>query len=88
MCAHTPMCNNAVVPTTVGWIGDEWMRTEDPGLYDYLPYYDRPKIEWPGGVRRHSVRAEYRALRARPAGKSVSHIVAAPGAGRAALRLA
>ena len=39
------------------------MRQEDPGLYDYLPYYDRPKIIWPGG--RAScllVCAEYRAL--------------------------
>jgi hypothetical protein len=27
------------------------MRTQDPGLYDYLPYYDRPKIAWPGGAR-------------------------------------
>jgi peptidoglycan/xylan/chitin deacetylase (PgdA/CDA1 family) len=27
------------------------MGTEDPGLYDYLPYYDRPKITWPGGAR-------------------------------------
>lgn len=24
---------------------------EDPLLYDYLPYYDRPKITWPGGKR-------------------------------------
>ena len=24
---------------------------EDPGLYDYLPYYDRPKIVWPGGAQ-------------------------------------
>jgi peptidoglycan/xylan/chitin deacetylase (PgdA/CDA1 family) len=24
---------------------------EDPGLYGYLPYYDRPKIAWPGGAR-------------------------------------
>ncbi|MDB5894747.1 MAG: polysaccharide deacetylase [Rhodoferax sp.] len=23
----------------------------DPGLYDYLPYRNRPKIEWPGGAR-------------------------------------
>ena len=23
----------------------------DPGLYDYLPYSRRPKIEWPGGAR-------------------------------------
>jgi peptidoglycan/xylan/chitin deacetylase (PgdA/CDA1 family) len=23
----------------------------DPGLYDYLPYLRRPKIEWPGGAR-------------------------------------
>ena len=23
----------------------------DPGLYDYLPYKGRPKIEWPGGAR-------------------------------------
>jgi allantoinase len=23
----------------------------DPGLYDYLPYVDRPKITWPGGAR-------------------------------------
>ena len=27
------------------------MRAEDPGLYDYLPYYDRPKIAWPAGAR-------------------------------------
>lgn len=26
-------------------------RQEDPGLYDYLPYYDRPRITWPGGAR-------------------------------------
>ncbi len=24
---------------------------EDPGLYDYWPWQDRPKIEWPGGAR-------------------------------------
>lgn len=24
---------------------------EDPGLYDYLPMDDRPKITWPGGAR-------------------------------------
>lgn len=24
---------------------------EDPGLYDYWPYQDRPKIEWPNGAR-------------------------------------
>jgi peptidoglycan/xylan/chitin deacetylase (PgdA/CDA1 family) len=24
---------------------------EDPGLYDYWPYLDRPKITWPGGAR-------------------------------------
>lgn len=24
---------------------------EDPGLYDYLPYYDRPKLSWPGDAR-------------------------------------
>ena len=24
---------------------------EDPGLYDYWPYIDRPRIEWPGGAR-------------------------------------
>ncbi len=23
----------------------------DPGLYDYLPYLGRPRIEWPGGAR-------------------------------------
>ena len=23
----------------------------DPGLYDYLPYYDRPKLHWPGDAR-------------------------------------
>ncbi len=27
------------------------MRQEDPKLYDYLPYYDRPKITWPGAKR-------------------------------------
>ena len=27
------------------------MPAEDPGLYDYLPYYDRPKISWPHGAR-------------------------------------
>ena len=27
------------------------MRREDPGLYDYLPYYERPRIEWPNGAR-------------------------------------
>ena len=27
------------------------MQQEDPGLYDYLPYNDRPKIVWPGGAR-------------------------------------
>lgn len=27
------------------------MPQDDPGLYDYLPYYDRPKITWPGGAR-------------------------------------
>jgi allantoinase len=26
-------------------------RREDPGLYDYLPYFDRPRITWPGGAR-------------------------------------
>lgn len=26
-------------------------RQQDPGLYDYLPYYDRPRITWPGGAR-------------------------------------
>ncbi|WP_317928527.1 polysaccharide deacetylase family protein [Halioxenophilus sp. WMMB6] len=26
------------------------MRT-DPGLYDYWPYHNRPKIEWPNGAR-------------------------------------
>jgi len=24
---------------------------EDPGFYDYWPYHNRPKIEWPGGAR-------------------------------------
>ena len=24
---------------------------EDPGLYDYWPWQDRPKLEWPGGAR-------------------------------------
>ena len=24
---------------------------EDPGLYDYWPYQDRPRIEWPNGAR-------------------------------------
>ena len=24
---------------------------EDPGLYDYWPYIDRPRIKWPGGAR-------------------------------------
>ena len=23
----------------------------DPGLYDYWPYRDRPKVVWPGGKR-------------------------------------
>ena len=23
----------------------------DPGLYDYNPYIDRPKIEWPNGAK-------------------------------------
>ena len=23
----------------------------DPGLYDYLPYAKRPKIEWPNGAQ-------------------------------------
>ena len=23
----------------------------EPGLYDYLPYFDRPRIAWPGGAR-------------------------------------
>jgi peptidoglycan/xylan/chitin deacetylase (PgdA/CDA1 family) len=27
------------------------MPSEDPGLYDYIPYYDRPRISWPGGAR-------------------------------------
>ena len=27
------------------------MQKQDPGLYDYLPYYDRPRITWPGGAR-------------------------------------
>jgi allantoinase len=27
------------------------MSRQDPGLYDYLPYYDRPKLTWPGGAR-------------------------------------
>ncbi len=26
-------------------------RQEDPGLYDYLPYYERPRISWPGAAR-------------------------------------
>ncbi len=26
-------------------------RKADPGLYDYLPYFDRPAITWPGGAR-------------------------------------
>ena len=24
---------------------------QDPGLYDYWPYHNRPKIRWPGGAR-------------------------------------
>ena len=24
---------------------------QDPGLYDYWPYHDRPKVSWPGGAR-------------------------------------
>jgi len=24
---------------------------EDPGLYDYWPYENRPKITWPDGAR-------------------------------------
>jgi len=24
---------------------------EDPGLYDYWPYHNRPRIRWPGGAR-------------------------------------
>lgn len=24
---------------------------EDPGLYDYWPYHERPKIQWPNGAR-------------------------------------
>jgi allantoinase len=24
---------------------------EDPGLFDYWPYENRPKIEWPNGAR-------------------------------------
>src|SRR5262245_61027585 len=31
--------------------GSKDRRKEDPGLYDYLPYYDSPKIVWPGGAR-------------------------------------
>ncbi|WP_429911316.1 polysaccharide deacetylase family protein [Glycocaulis sp.] len=27
------------------------MTTADPNLYDYWPYRDRPKIEWPGGKK-------------------------------------
>jgi allantoinase len=27
------------------------MAKTDPGLYDYFPYLDRPKIVWPGGAR-------------------------------------
>jgi len=27
------------------------MNTADPNLYDYWPYRDRPKIEWPGGKK-------------------------------------
>lgn len=27
------------------------MPQADPGLYDYLPYGDRPRIEWPNGAR-------------------------------------
>jgi allantoinase len=27
------------------------MSRQDPGLYEYLPYYDRPKLSWPGGAR-------------------------------------
>ena len=27
------------------------MRAEDAGLYEYLPYFDRPKIAWPEGAR-------------------------------------
>lgn len=27
------------------------MQKDDPGLYDYWPYKDRPKLEWPNGAR-------------------------------------
>ncbi len=27
------------------------MTKRDPGLYDYLPYSNRPPIRWPGGAR-------------------------------------
>jgi peptidoglycan/xylan/chitin deacetylase (PgdA/CDA1 family) len=27
------------------------MEREDPGLYDYWPYKDRPKLRWPNGAR-------------------------------------
>ena len=27
------------------------MSKSDPGLYDYFPYVDRPRIVWPGGAR-------------------------------------
>ena len=30
---------------------NEHEQVEDLGLYDYLPYKDRPKIEWPNGAQ-------------------------------------
>lgn len=27
------------------------MRKTEPGYYDFLPYFERPRIEWPGGAR-------------------------------------
>lgn len=27
------------------------MKKAEPGLYDYLPYFDRPRIAWPNGAR-------------------------------------
>jgi len=43
------MCEQLRKATMAKW--KNAMQREDPELYDYLPYYDRPKIVWPGEAR-------------------------------------
>ena len=65
------------------------MGKEDPGLYDYLPYYDRPKITWPGGARLAfwcAPNIEHYELE--PPAKPLAHVVAASRARCLALCLA